>query len=568
MKKPTAAPKAAKFFSALIRTGYLPKELPPAITTRYFAKFCQDNYSFIKAQQSALAKTTTNYETFTAPRPKSGRRNLALVHPLAQANLSLLITQHRKPIKDMISRSSASLYRTEQDLKNSFAFTGLDFRQRIPLQAKVASEYPFVLNADVSRFFYTIYTHSIPWAVIGKEKAKHWLISDKRRLSSHWSDQLDRALQGCQSRETFGIPVGPDTSRIIAELIFSGIESDEHFSVCLRNKIAFRLVDDLAVGFENEEEAHRALSTLRSALWKFNLQLNEEKTSISPSRQVMRERWELDHEAFVISDADIKEQATQLARIFELTFHFCLSSNSDAPALWTCRRVSQLKNIKENFSLILDGLFRLAREFPRCMNYVATILINNQDFCNAPENKSRIERWCRSSIKAHLKRGHDYEVAWSLVVCGILKIKLHKIDIDGSASVPPPTILALFGLLREQRLLEVPLSHWPWKSKLKKLGVLDHYWLPFYEAVRRGWSKDKNLAKAVQNHPVLAKMLISNVTFLEDNIFDAARINLSSRRSRGSRIRTVKGIEQYRASKKTNTRNFGNIKLTIQEIDY
>src|SRR6266516_2077748 len=171
-----------------------------------------------------------------------------------------------------------------------------------------------------------------------------------------------------------------------------------------------------------------------------------------------------------------------------MTFHFCSSSKTDTPALWTCRRISQLKNIKENFELILDGLFRLARDFPRCMNYVASILINNQDFCSVPIIKKRIERWCRSTIKTHIRHGHDFEVAWSLVVCGVLKIRLNRADLDSDASVPGPTVLALLGLLHEKKLLTTPLSSWPWRATLKKAGVFDQYWLPFYEAVRRGWT--------------------------------------------------------------------------------
>ncbi len=235
--KPPKASKSARFFSALIRTAYLPLELPPAITTRYFAEFCQNDFAFLKSQHSSLLKTTTNYETFTAPRAKSGRRNLALVHPLAQASLSLSITQHRKKIRDLLAKSKSSLYRTTEDLKNSYAFVGLDFSKRNALQAKILSEYPFVLNADISRFFYTIYTHSI---------------------------------------------VGPDTSRLIAELLLAGIESDKQFSLLLKDRLAFRLVDDFAIGFEREEDANRSLVALRKALWKFNLQLNEEKTSVSP----------------------------------------------------------------------------------------------------------------------------------------------------------------------------------------------------------------------------------------------------------------------------------------------
>jgi hypothetical protein len=87
------ASKVADFFAALLRTAYFPRELPPAITARHFAEFCKLNYPVFKSQQNILISRTTNYETFTAPRSVLARRNLALVHPLAQAGLSLLITE-------------------------------------------------------------------------------------------------------------------------------------------------------------------------------------------------------------------------------------------------------------------------------------------------------------------------------------------------------------------------------------------------------------------------------------------------------------------------------------------
>jgi hypothetical protein len=101
MKRPKKAEKAKapEFFPALIRSGYFPRELPPSITTRSYAEFCKANYRFIKSAQGVLISKTTNYETFTAPRLGSGRRNLALVHPLSQAGLSLLITQHRAKLR-------------------------------------------------------------------------------------------------------------------------------------------------------------------------------------------------------------------------------------------------------------------------------------------------------------------------------------------------------------------------------------------------------------------------------------------------------------------------------------
>ncbi len=106
------------FFAALIRTAYFPQELPPAITTRYFADFCRTNYPGLKAIKNTLLKRTTNFETFTVPRLNNSRRNLAMVHPISQTALSLLVTEHRKAIKELIAKSGTSLYDTQETFQN------------------------------------------------------------------------------------------------------------------------------------------------------------------------------------------------------------------------------------------------------------------------------------------------------------------------------------------------------------------------------------------------------------------------------------------------------------------
>src|SRR5262249_47079112 len=160
-------------------------------------------------------------------------------------------------------------------------------------------------------------------------------LHNRRRLNAHWSNPLDAALQSCQSRETFGIPVGPDTSRIIAELLLAGVDKDKALSDALDGCRAFRLVDDFTAGLESEAGGRSALVALRAAVWKFNLQLNEEKTSVHHSRTVVRERWKLDFDAISLSNLDPERQERDARRLFELTFHFCQEANSQQPAIWT-----------------------------------------------------------------------------------------------------------------------------------------------------------------------------------------------------------------------------------------
>jgi Reverse transcriptase (RNA-dependent DNA polymerase) len=244
---------------------------------------------------------------------RSAGRHDARAARVRTVAVSLVITEHRSEVRRFITQSGVSLYETEEDMAHERAFLGLDFLKWNTLKLKVQSEYPFILYADISSFFYSIYTHSIPWAVLGKEQAKEWNNNDKAKLDAHWSNDFDKAVQCCQSRETFGIPVGPDTSRIIAELLMAGIDADQGFSTWLKNRTAFRLVDDLTMGFEREEHAYKALAALRTALWKFNFRLNDEKTKVLSSRNSLREKWEIEHDKFLVSDVNPRQQSDDIA---------------------------------------------------------------------------------------------------------------------------------------------------------------------------------------------------------------------------------------------------------------
>lgn len=518
--------KQKDFLAAFLKTAYIPAEIPPAITTRYFSEFCQTNFTFLKTHQQNLIKITTKYDTFTAPRTASGRRNLALVHPHSQVSLSMLLSEHKNKIKTIISRGKGTLYSVKEDSVRGKAFEGLDFRKWDACTAKICSENSFILKADISRFFYTAYTHSIPWAIVGKEKAKSWLENDKSKLSRHWAHQLDRALQSCQSRETFGFPVGPDTSRIVAELLLSGIESDVQFSSAIQGRMFTRLMDDYVIGFDTEKDANRALSALRSALWKFNLQLNDDKTGICRSSSYYKEKWKVEYDALSINKDDSKQQERDIYNLIDITLHFCKEACSSRPAHWACRRLSEISP-NNNFRIIVDALFRLARDFPSCTNHVVAFLINNQmRFYDADTNK-RAASWIKSMLRLHASQSHDFEVVWCLCACAALKVSVGIDDVP--TEKPSSVVLAILGLLKEKNILVASLSKWDWKSHLKNEGIYGPYWLPFYEAVRRGWTKDESFISEVKRDPLFSRMLAEKVTFLEESIINAREINLIKR---------------------------------------
>jgi len=74
------------------------------------------------------------------------------------------------------------------------------------------------LYADFTRYYSSIYTHSLAWALHGKQPAQ----DDKNNKLA--GNQLDTFLRATQARQSIGLPVGPDSSLILAEIIGTSID--------------------------------------------------------------------------------------------------------------------------------------------------------------------------------------------------------------------------------------------------------------------------------------------------------------------------------------------------------
>ena len=91
---------------------------------------------------------------------------------------------------------------------------------------------------------------------------------------------------GTQDGQTIGLPIGPDTSHIIAEMI--GVAIDDSIRIALDGwPKGFRYVDDFTFFFNTREEAERALAVIIKCVSAFELQINASKTKIVEVRELV-----------------------------------------------------------------------------------------------------------------------------------------------------------------------------------------------------------------------------------------------------------------------------------------
>ncbi|MGV1927914.1 antiviral reverse transcriptase Drt3b [Agrobacterium tumefaciens] len=137
-----------------------------------------------------------------------------------------------------------------------------------------------MLKLDISKCFDSVYTHTLPWAVIGKERTKDNLSKSK----GTYAGKFDALMQKMNRSETNGIIIGSEFSRVFAEIILQSVD------VCvekrLRNKgiehksdyHLYRYVDDYFLFYERPEVASAVLEVLGPELREVKLNLNTAKT--------------------------------------------------------------------------------------------------------------------------------------------------------------------------------------------------------------------------------------------------------------------------------------------------
>ena len=151
-------------------------------------------------------------------------------------------------------------------------FESYDFLQ-------LEQQYSSFWSIDISRFFDSIYTHSITWALKTKEFSKA-----NSSVKNTFGAVFDRLMQASNYNETAGIVIGPEVCRIFAEIIFQQIDRDVEEEVAKiglvlgRDYAVRRYVDDIFVFAISEDFAQQVYRSIESNAKKYKLNINKAKT--------------------------------------------------------------------------------------------------------------------------------------------------------------------------------------------------------------------------------------------------------------------------------------------------
>ncbi|MBD9548325.1 antiviral reverse transcriptase Drt3b [Pseudomonas sp. PDM01] len=167
-------------------------------------------------------------------------------------------------------------------LSSYFSYNGytrlykfFDSQEFIRLEQRFSSFW----SLDISKCFDSIYTHSITWALKTKVYSK-----SNARVKNSFGSILDRLMQACNYNETAGIVIGPETSRVFAEIIFQEVDLDIEKKlsamdfVCGDSYVIKRYVDDIFIFTTSEADSSKISKVVASCFKEYKLNLNTSKT--------------------------------------------------------------------------------------------------------------------------------------------------------------------------------------------------------------------------------------------------------------------------------------------------
>lgn len=292
-----SAKEARTFF--LKPTSYVPFPMPEYFNFNAILQEAKDLFKGINDIHAIGGKKMKNYENLnhTMFMNKNGNydwRPITIVHPLAYVGLVYFLTSndHWQQIKERFSKfqqnnriKCISIPVESTGVHTDKEETILNWWENLEQASiKNALTYQYCIKTDITNCYGSIYTHSIAWALEGKNEAK----KDSKGKPKLFGNKLDERIREIQFGQTNGILQAGEIYNLIAEIVlgYSDFKLDSRLNTILTSseKNDYQIIryrDDYRIFSNSKETAEKITKELAEVLTLLNMHFNQKKTGIS-----------------------------------------------------------------------------------------------------------------------------------------------------------------------------------------------------------------------------------------------------------------------------------------------
>lgn len=485
----------------MLSRGYFPVEIPPSFSSTDFA----DRALALKA--SVPKKDWVKPAELNLARPGLLRRRLSIPNPFSQLELVKKCSTDWLMLESHLIKSQISLSRPKV---SAGKLRGLEFR--VPMGDRASERLSrmwrgrFVVRADINDFYASIYTHSLEWALHTKAAAK---ANVGPNSTPTLGGRIDQIVKNGQDGQTKGIPVGPDTSLLLAELILCEIDSQLVAAMPQAASSAIRLVDDIEFYARTRSEAEDFLTAWDSRLHGYDLSLNPKKTEIIEGPVPNEAPWSVILSQFRFRQETDAKLARDMQRFFARAFELTSGYPDDPVLSYAISRVRGLPMDKLSWRTLQHAMLASITAEPSTLRFVAPIL--GAAFVMGRElDKGRISDTLNQLCWYHAPFEHGSEVAWSLHILRMLALEVDLSAAERIAQMQDnSSLLLLLDFVARKAISGSPDMSAALARASHPLAYRSEDWLLGYEATRNGWIGTKHFS--TQSH--WQELLKADVSF-------------------------------------------------------
>lgn len=477
---------------ALLKKGYFPDEVGFWFSSDKFAEKNDKVNEMIMLDKKKISKVIS----YSIPKGKFHRRTLGIPNPYNYFFLCKEIDNNWNDIKLHLDKSNISLttpvFRngTNRAISRKYSFEDIS---SILITKSIGANY--VLKTDISRYYSTIYTHSIAWALHTKQ------VSKINRTDGLLGNRLDRIIRNSQDGQTIGIPIGPDTSLIISEII--GVAMDKQLLSDVNYISAFRYIDDYYIFYSDKLEAEKTLSKLQYELSEFELASNKEKTQIYDMPQSIEPKWVSEINNIALNNDNI-------ISFISISYSLIKENPNEEVLKYALNRLKKIKIKKNNWQLVQSFILNSTLYDSSTLPLACSIL-SDYYYKKFGIDSDKIKKTATAIIEKALTSNGDYEIVWSLWLTHLFNVKLDDNLIQKLCSNKNPIIALILLFLYRKENLDTSI----WEEFMTAENLYSEYWILAYEALVRGWLPSKNGSDYVENDPFFKILKLYKIYFFD-----------------------------------------------------
>lgn len=481
-----------ELFDGLLGYGLFAEKIPPFLSAENFLNFCKtppNGFIFDKSEKKYI-----HYENM---RNINVPRVLALPNPIAyhnqckalSDNWDKLLEYFKEQTQNQEYKVSRIHIRKLNDNKHLFEMNYKNFSVDDYPEPSLLIGKRYVVKADVSNCFPSIYTHSLSWALVGKKESKQF---SGQKHQNEWFNQIDFYTRNLKDGETHGILIGSHASNLISEIILIAVDKAMHD----KGYRYIRNIDDYICYIETKEKAEEFLVDLSIELKKYGLMLNHKKTEILKLPLASTENWVRKLNSFVFSNDDkLKLSEVRAYLDIALDLMFCNKENSAILnyAIKVLVKKEMTANAKDYFIKTVHHLVLL---YPYLVS-----LLDDKIFVVFAIDQSQIKKIAEDLFKLgnskNLYEAMSYALFFSLKYDFLLTENLFE-KVENSHDA----VLLLLAYLHDKKYLNssANFNRTSIGRKYRDLANtlkddIDEYWIFVYEVLTAGLCNDWQVMK-------------------------------------------------------------------------